>query len=336
MNATTPRFVLKSGILMVPLALVACGGGGSAVCNNPNPAVCAAVGSAPVSNPPAAITLFTTAPTAVTLTAGTGITYGVGGGTPPYTATSGNPNVGKASISGTALSISSIAPGTAPIAVVDSLGKAINMALTVLAQGQAGAPLSISPAALTVGVCTTNIPFVFMGGVAPYTVFTSDNFLVPVSSALPLGPNSYFTATIKASAPSAVLTVLDSQSQSATSTITVRGTHATCPDNPLLQISPASANFRQTEILAFQVVGGPPLPVPPELLPKITFRDSTATTNTATSTVAKVVLNSMVQNSTGISFNVQALNVGTTLMTVTTSDGQSSNVTMTVLPNVLP
>lgn len=318
MNATTPRFVLQAGILMAPLVLVACGGGDSAVCNNPNPAVCAKVGSAAVDSPPAAVTLFTTAPTAVTLTAGTGVTYGVGGGTPPYTATSGNPNVGKASMSGTILSISSIAPGTAPIAVVDSLGKTVNIALTVLAQGQAGAPLSISPAALTVGDCTTNIPFVFMGGVAPYTVFTSDNFSVPVSSALALGANSYFTATIKAGAPDAVLTVLDSQSQSATSTITVPVKHATCPDNPLLQISPASANFRPTEILAFQVAGGPP--VPPVL--QIVFTDPT---------VAEVVL-----NNTGTSFTVRALKVGTTLMTVTTLDKQNSNVTLTVLPNVLP
>ncbi|MDO8718339.1 MAG: hypothetical protein Q7K20_05065 [Polaromonas sp.] len=280
--------------------------------------------------------LFTTAPTAVTLNAGTAVTYGVGGGTPPYTATSGNTNVGKASMSGTTLSLSSVAAGTSPVVVVDAVGKTVNIKLTVLAQGQTGAPLSLTPGALTIGDCTTNIPFVFTGGVAPYTVFTSDNFSVPVSSALPLGPNSYFTASIKALNPgnilstftptsyTAVLTVLDGQSRSATSTITVPSVHVTCPDNPLLQISPSSANFRPTEILAFQVAGGPLPAVPPAVpkVPQINFSDPA---------VASVVL-----NNDGISFNIQALKVGITLMTVTTSDGQSSNVTLTVLPNVLP
>lgn len=340
MNAQTARIFLRAGILMSPLALVACGGGdGPAVCTSPNPAVCAAVGSAPASstvNPIVenanAASLFTTAPTAVTLNAGTAVTYGVGGGTPPYTATSGNTNVGKASMSGTTLSISSVAAGTSPVALVDAVGKTVNIALTVLAQGQAGAPLSLTPGALTIGDCTTNIPFVFTGGVAPYTVFTSDNFSVPVSSALPVGPNSYFTANIKALNPSniigpkpdpytAVLTVLDGQSRTATSTITVPSVHVTCPDNPLLQISPSSANFRPTEILAFQVAGGPPPALPN--VPQISFGDPA---------VASVVL-----NSDGISFNVQALKVGVTLMTVSTSDGQKSNVTLTVLPpNVLP
>src|SRR5689334_8691550 len=59
-------------------------------------------------------------------------------------------------------------------------------------------PLSVAPAALTIGDCTTNIPFIFSGGVPPYTIYTSDNFSVPVGSPMQLDANRlYFTATIK-------------------------------------------------------------------------------------------------------------------------------------------
>ena len=240
----------------LPLALVACGGGdGPAVCSNPNPAVCAAVGGAPPASATNNFTttntnagsLFTTAPTEVTLNAGTGVTYGVGGGTPPYTATSGNANVGKASMSGTTLSLSSVAAGASPVVVVDSVGKTVNIALTVLAQGQAGTALSVAPGALTIGDCTTNVPFIFTGGVPPYTVFSSDNFHVPVSSPLVLNLTSksfYFTATIQYgtslpsgpflvsrinSLPPATLTILDSQSRTATVTVTTPVIGDSCP-----------------------------------------------------------------------------------------------------------
>lgn len=410
MNAKMAHIILRAGFLTSPVMLAACGGGGAAECSNPNPAICAIVGSAPADSVGTAAELYTTATDTVTLAAGTGATYNVGGGRAPYTATSGNTNVAVASMSGATLAIKGVASGEAPILVVDSLGKSVSIALTVsaatsvevtalyttapssitlktgvdatytvagglppytatsgnvgvatalmsgsmltigslaagsapivivdsagktieitatvLAQGNAGQPLSLAPGALTIGDCTTNIPFVFSGGIAPYTVFTSDNFSVPVSSALPLGDKSYFTASIKALNPkniikpeaapyTAVLTVLDSQSQSVTSEITVPAVHVTCPDNVLLQISPSSANFRPSEILAFQLAGGPS----PAALPSISFSDPT---------VAVVAL-----NTSGTSFSIQALKAGTTLMTVTTSDGQKSNVTLTVLP----
>lgn len=318
MNAKMACIILRMGFLTSPLVLVACGGGG-AECTNPNPAICAAVGTTSTA-------LYTTATNKVTMTAGTASTYNVGGGRAPYTAISGNTGVATAMISGSTLTISSLAAGTASVVIVDAVGKTIEITATVIAQGNAGAPLSLVPGALTIGDCTTNIPFVFTGGVAPYTVFTSDNFSVPVSSALPLGTKSYFTATIKALNPSnilglfpapykAVLTVLDSQSQSVTSEITVPTAHVTCPDNPMLQISPSSANFRPSEVLAFQVAGGPSFAAPPS----ISFSDPS---------IAVVVL-----NTSGTFFNIQALNVGTTLMTVATSDGQKSNVTLTVLPS---
>jgi hypothetical protein len=322
------------GVLVAPLAFVACGGGGDgpSACTNPNPAVCAAVGSASSGSPSPTTTaataaFHTTSPSAVTLNAGSSATYTVAGGVAPYTATSANTNVAIATISGSTLSISGMAAGTAPLAIVDASGKTLSIIVTTLAQGQAGSVLSLSPASLTVGDCTTNIPFIFTGGVAPFTIYTSDNFSVPVSSPLPLGKNSYFTATIKALNPTniispapspytATLTVLDSNSQKAEALINVPVVHVACLGNPLLQISPESANFRASEILSFQIAGGPT----PAEKPTVVVDPSVATVVSVTPT----------------SINVQAAPFVTTtvstLMTITAKDGQKANVVITVFP----
>lgn len=353
MNTQIAGIALRALTLISPLAFVACGGGnGPAVCSNPNPAVCAAVGSAPASSTNNATntntnagSLFTTAPTAVTLNAGTGVTYGVGGGTPPYTASSGNTNVGKASMSGTTLSLSSVAAGKSPIVVVDSLGKTVNIELTVVAQGQEGKALSVSPGAITVGNCTTNVPFIFSGGIGPYTVFSSDNFGVPVSSPLPFDAavnSSYFTATVKYSrealiqlAPnlvSSTLTILDSQSRTATVTVTTptlpipAGPEA-CPANPLLRIFPESANFRESEIRSFEVVEG------------LTPGGPLAVISFSNPSVAKSFPVSLVPPFT---FKVQAEPLlpgaisATTLMTVEGANGQRSSIVLTVLRQPKP
>ena len=313
--------IFLAGILVAPLALVACGGGGPSACTNPNPAVCAILGGSSSSSPTTtpAVAFYTTSPSAVTLKAGSSATYTVAGGVAPYTATSGNSNVATAIISGSTLSISGMAAGKALLAIVDAAGKTLSIDVTTLAQGQAGAVLSLSPASLTVGDCTTNIPFIFTGGVAPFTIYTSDNFSVPVSSPLPLGANSYFTATIKAlGSPSytATLTVLDSQSQKAETLIHIPGGHDKCPDNPLLQISPESANFRASEVRAVQIAGGPTPAAPPTVV--------------VDPSVAKVI--SVTASSVSVQAAVSVTTTVSTLMTISTADGQRANVIITVFP----
>ncbi len=178
---------------------------------------------------------------------------------------------------------------------------------------------SISPAAMTIGDCTTNIPFVFKGGKAPFTIFTSDNIGIPTSAALPIGANWYFTTSIKALGNQippiiATLTVLDSQSRTATANITIPVTHTSCPTNPLLQTSPASANMRVSEILAFQVSGGLTLAATP--FHSFKFSDPA---------IATIVMDGTT------TFHIQALAVGSTLLTVTSTDGQNANIFLTVL-----
>lgn len=188
--------------------------------------------------------------------------------------------------------------------------------------------LAVYPPSITVGDCTTNIPFVFTGGVAPFTIFTSDNFHAPVSSPLPLGLNSYFMTSVDlsktgqpiSSAPvSFTVTVLDSQSKTATATISVPSV-AACPVNPLLQLISASSNARFTEILAFQIING---------TGSYTFNlTDSVQPPPATSLIAAVT------GSDSKSVNVQALSsAGSTLLTVTdTVTHQKASIVFTVLP----
>jgi hypothetical protein len=270
-----------------------------------------------------AIPVFTTAPNAITMVAGRSASYGVGGGTGHYTATSSNTDVVTIAMSDKTLTLTSIAAGTASVAIMDSLGKFTSINVTVLGKGETVIPLSILPASITVGDCTTNIPFVFTGGTAPYTIFTSDNFQAPVSATLPLGSNSYFTAsinyvgsqTVSASNPfKIIVTVLDGQSRTASADILV-GSNSDCPKNPLLQIVSASQNAHVTETLAFQIVGG----VAPFT---VVSRDPAIATVSPTS-----------KNSDGTSFfNATAISAGSSLLTVIGSDKQQANIVFTVFP----
>jgi mannose/fructose-specific phosphotransferase system component IIA len=94
-----------------------------------------------------------------------------------------------------------------------------------------------------------------------------------------------------------------------------------CPTNPLLVISPEAADFRRSEILAFQLSGGSPTATVQE----VKFADAG---------IAKVL------SGLAIPIVVQAeavsLEQRTTLMTVLYTDGQQASVVIRVLPQPLP
>lgn len=313
MNTERKYRLLGTAIAACVMALAGCGGGDAVV-----------VGGS----------LFTSAPSALTLDAGSSSSFKVNGGNLPYTASSGNANIAKASVSGGSLSVTAVAPGTTSVTVVDALGSRLSFEVTVLAQGQGGVALSLTPGELTVSNCTTRIPFMFTGGTPPYRVLTTDLFHAPVSSPLPMpAPDNrfYFFADARYDPPKEdtmeILTVLDSQSRTATAKLNIRTTDP-CPSNPLLVVTPESADFRITNILAFQIAGGPPPPIPPAQLPLPTvcfFDTDCLGVNSTASGVAKVV------SMSATTINVQALKVGATLMTVETADKQRASVVINVL-----
>lgn len=344
-------------MLLLALSLGACGGGATnddirrqqAECASGVAASCDLLNhTASTGQQTAAATpLFTTAPSAITLAFGGSATYAIGGGKAPYTATSSNTNVETIALSGTALTISSVASGTAQVAIVDSAGKSVTINVTVLGKGQTGTPPSIFPASITAGNCTTNIPFVFTGGTAPFTILSGDIFHVPVSAALRFGSDSYFMASlVDVETPKdVVVTVLDGQSRTATAIITIP-TAGTCPKNELLHIVSGSQNAHITERITFQIAGSKP----PYSTAATSFRSYDANnqlivnpTTTGSPTVATDIVavdSVVVDNGDGTySFNVTAKSTGdplalngTVLITVTGEDKQQAHIVFTVFP----
>ncbi len=74
--------------------------------------------------------LFTTAPTTLSMSAGTTLSFTVGGGAQPYSVTSTDSRVVTGAISGTALTVSALKSGTAALQIVDALGKILQVVVT--------------------------------------------------------------------------------------------------------------------------------------------------------------------------------------------------------------
>ena len=183
--------------------------------------------------------------------------------------------------------------------------------------------LAVAPASITIGNCTTGVPFIFRGGQPPYTVFTSNNFAVPVSAPLPLDANrSYFFADVHFAPTTdpdrrieitSTVTVLDSQSQTAAATITTPVTFDGCtPNRPPFEALPESANFRTSEERVFDLSGGS------GAVPTVTFADVG---------VARVVSVSASQ----VRVQAVATTSASTLMTIA-DGGQRTSVVINVLP----
>jgi hypothetical protein len=112
--------------------------------------------------------LFTSASSAVSLTAGApDVVYSIGGGVPPYSASSSNLGVATASVSGTSLSLKGLSSGSGSVVVLDSTGTRVEITLTVGSSTAVTALRTTAPSAITLGVGTTNT-FTISGGVPPY------------------------------------------------------------------------------------------------------------------------------------------------------------------------
>jgi hypothetical protein len=216
--------------------------------------------------------LFITAPTDITLPYAGAVSYMIAGGVPPYTASSSSPTVVAASANGTSLNITtqwqqSTSSTPTAVTVTDAKGHRVQTNVTVLGRGESGSTPAILPASIIVSDCTTNVPFVFFGGTPPFSVYSGDRVHVPVSAPLPFGANSYFTASVRDLPPlipydgafTATLTVIDSQSKTATAQVVVPNSsiHG-CPNNPVLEVVAGSTVAKETEQISFQITGSLP------------------------------------------------------------------------------
>lgn len=115
--------------------------------------------------------LFTTAPSALTMSPNSTRMFTIGGGVAPYQAISSNLQVvSNADVSGAILTLTTPAgaTGTATVFVTDSTGRSVSLSLSV---SSAALPLSLSSDAITIPV---NLPegalIRIIGGAAPFTV----------------------------------------------------------------------------------------------------------------------------------------------------------------------
>ncbi len=112
--------------------------------------------------------LFTTAASAMTITPGAAYaqTYIIGGGSPPYVATSSFPSVATVTVNGSQMTITGVQVSTSVsnVTIRDAAGATLTVAVTA-----ATVPLAVSPAAITAYI-GDKLRGVITGGTRPYRV----------------------------------------------------------------------------------------------------------------------------------------------------------------------
>ena len=122
------------------------------------------------------VALFTTAPASVSLAVGGAgaQTYGITGGTAPYTVTTSNPSSVTVSQTTTSFTVTGAAVGAASIVIRDSLGTSVDVSVTVISSSTV-ALFTSAPATTSLAVgATYEQTYSIGGGTAPYTVSSSD------------------------------------------------------------------------------------------------------------------------------------------------------------------
>jgi hypothetical protein len=192
-------------------------------------------------------TLFATAPSSLTMVPGSNNTFSVGGGLPPYSASSSNSTVMNVSVSGNALTVSAYSEGSAELVVKDAAGNSVSISGTV--PSSAVVPLfTNAPATLTLQSTGGGRDFAIGGGKAPYTAQSSNAASVRVSVAgtmLTVAPVSDGIATV---------TITDAAGAQKTFNVTVVSGGAST--TALFTTAPTTLSISPNSTLTFAIGGG--------------------------------------------------------------------------------
>lgn len=137
----------------------------------------------------AAVALYTTAPSTLSVGVGEAPAYVIQGGIGPFTATSSNTSVAKASVTGNTLNITGMAAGLADVVVFDSTGASVKISVTVPGSPSTVPLYSTAPESITVAVGASPT-YTIAGGASPYSVTSSNVNVITVSQT-----STTFTAT---------------------------------------------------------------------------------------------------------------------------------------------
>ena len=189
----------------------------------------------------------TTAPSTVALGTSRTASYLISGGVAPYLTSSSNPGLVVSGIAGNTVSITSNqAAGIAQVLVIDAVGTQVSIAVTVSATSTL--PLYTSaPTAVTMASGAAPATFIVGGGVAPYTVSSSN-----VSNATASVNSTTLTVTSVSVGPSTI-SVFDAQGAKVEFTVTV-GTSAVT--TPLRTDAPSAVTLAVGNVRTYSVAGG--------------------------------------------------------------------------------
>lgn len=171
---------------------------------------------------------YMTAATAITITPGVAYaqTYTLGGGTPPYVATSNFPSIATVAINGNQMTITGvqISATTSNITIRDAAGATLTTAVTV-----GTVPLALNPKDATI-MTGSVMRAVITGGTPPYRTIVLDNCLIDVK----IVQGNILEAKGNKSCSGSIVTVVDANNQTVSSSVTVNlGTSA-------IQIAPST------------------------------------------------------------------------------------------------
>ena len=153
--------------LMCLAFLASCGGGG---------------GSAGINSNIPVPTLYTTAPSTLAITLGASQVYTIGGGNPPYAATSSNQSVLVAAVNGTTMTLGAVASGSATVSIVDAKGSSLSLTVTVPTPSVTQATPTVSVALTSASGTALATPVTLLTGTnytASATVLNANNAPVP-------------------------------------------------------------------------------------------------------------------------------------------------------------
>ncbi len=192
--------------------------------------------------------LYTTSPSAVSVATGASNNFTIGGGTAPYSATSGNLGVATVSVSGSALTISGVAGGTTQVLVFDATGSSVAIDVTTSQNGNL--ILDVQPDGATGNVGDV-LTFLVSGGSPAYTINVNNPSIATVSPNSLSSSGASFSATLL-NAGSTSVTILDALGQSKTFTLTVSQLSTS------LRLSPSTMLIAEdsTNSITLNVFGG--------------------------------------------------------------------------------
>lgn len=218
------------------LFLASCGGGGDSA------------GTSPLGgNVP---NLFTSAPSTLNVEVGRSADFTIGGGKPPYSVSSSDSATATAGLQGSsAFTVAGARGGSAVITVKDSQGNAVAINVTVGSSAPLFTTANTEASGITVAVGDSAAKnFAIGGGVAPYTVTSSNDAVVTVER-----PSLDLFRVTGIADGNATLTLRDSAGAVISLRVTVQSRAST-----QLLVSPATASGTVGDSLSFVILGGDP------------------------------------------------------------------------------